>query len=88
MLCQFLAESKMNQLHVYIYPGFPGGSVVKNPLATQELQETQVRSPSREDPLEDGLATHSSVQCPCLENPMDRGAGVLQSIGLQRVRHG
>ena len=51
----------MSQLHVYIYPGFPGGSVGKNPLAMQELQETQVRSLSREDPLEDGLATHSSV---------------------------
>ena len=23
----------------------------------------------------------------CLENPMDRGAGGLQSTGLQRVRH-
>ena len=55
-----LADSKMNQLYLYIYPGFPGGSVVKNPLAMQELKETQVRSLSREDPLEDGLATHSS----------------------------
>ena len=34
--------------------------MVKNPLAMQELKETQVRSLSREDPLEDGLATHSS----------------------------
>ena len=24
------------------------------------------------------------LQCPCLENPMDRGAGGLQSMGLQR----
>ena len=24
---------------------------------------------------------------PCLDNPMDRGAGVLQSIGLQKVGH-
>ena len=51
----------MNQLYVYIYPGFPGGSVVKNPPAMQELQGTQVRSLSREDPLEGGLAAHSSV---------------------------
>ena len=27
------------------------------------------------------------LQYSCLENPMDRGASGLQSIGLQRVRH-
>ena len=31
------------------------------------VQETQVQSLGREDPLEEGKAT-------CLENPMDRGA--------------
>ena len=31
----------------------------------------QVRSLDREDPLEEGIATHSSI---CLENSMDRGA--------------
>ena len=41
--------------------GFPGGSVVKNPPAVQELQEPQVRSLSQEDPLEEGMATHSSI---------------------------
>ena len=34
---------------------FPGGSVVKNPPAKQE---TQVRSPGGEDPLEKEMATH------------------------------
>ena len=29
----------------------------------------------------------SPLQYSCLENPMDRGSGGLQSIGLQRVRH-
>ena len=38
--------------------GFPGGSVIKNPPATQK---TQVQSLGREDPLEDETATHSSV---------------------------
>ena len=28
----------------------------------------------------------NSVQCSCLEKPMDRGAWWLQSIGSQRVR--
>ena len=32
--------------------------MVKNPPA---VQETQVRSPSREDPPEKGMATHSSI---------------------------
>ena len=40
--------------------GFPDGSVVKNLPAVQELQEMQVQSLSQEDPLEEGMATHSS----------------------------
>ena len=35
----------------------------------QETQETQVQSLGVEDPLEEGMATHS---CSGLENPMDR----------------
>ena len=35
--------------------------MVKNPPAVQELQELQVRSLSQEDPLEEGMATHSSI---------------------------
>ena len=38
--------------------GFPGGSVVKNP---PPMQETWVRSPDQEDPLEKEMATHSSI---------------------------
>ena len=41
--------------------GFLGGSVVKNPPAMQEPQETWVRSLGQEDPLGEGMATHSSV---------------------------
>ena len=35
------------------------GSVVKNPPAMQERQETWVQSLSQEDPLEKGMAIHS-----------------------------
>ena len=62
--------------------GFPGGSVVKNLPATQE---TQVQSLGWEDPLEEGMETHSSIlawRIPCIERP-----GGLQSMGSQRVRH-
>ena len=38
--------------------GFPGGSVVKNPPAMQEMQ---VWSLGQEDPLEKEMATHSSI---------------------------
>ena len=36
------------------------------------MQETRVQSLDWKDPLEKGIATHSSILC--LENPMDRGA--------------
>ena len=43
---------------------------VKNPPV---MQETWVQSLSWEDPLEEGMASHSSIYS-CLENPMDREA--------------
>ena len=51
----------------------------------QETQETQVQSLDQEDPLEDEMATHSSIfawKIPWTEQP-----GGLQSVGLQRIRH-
>ena len=61
---------------------FPSGSAVKNMPAMQELQETQVCSLGQEDPLEKGIATHSSIlawRIPWTEEP-DR----LQSMGSHR----
>ena len=49
------------------------------------VQETTVRSLGWEDPLEKGMATHSSIlawRIPWTEKP-----GGLQSMGLQRVGH-
>ena len=43
--------------------------MVKHPPT---MQETQVRSLDREDPLGEGKTT--PLQYSCLENPMDRGA--------------
>ena len=34
-----------------------------------------------------GKGIGNPLQYSCLENPMDRGAGGLQSMGSQRVRH-
>ena len=49
------------------------------------MQETQVQSLGWEDPLEKGMAAHSSIlawRIPWTEDP-----GKLQSMGSQRVRH-
>ena len=49
------------------------------------MQETWVQSLGREDTLEKGMATHSSIlawKIPWMEEP-----GRLQSMGLQRVGH-
>ena len=49
------------------------------------MQETQVQSLGREDPLEKEMATHSSIlawKIPLTEEP-----GGLQSMGSQRVGH-
>ena len=39
--------------------GFPSGSAVKNLPAAQQLQETRVQSLGWEDPLEEGMTTHT-----------------------------
>ena len=41
--------------------GFPSGSAVKNLPVVQERQETQVPSLGRDVPLEEGMATHSTI---------------------------
>ena len=49
------------------------------------MQETRVPSLGQEDPLEKGMATHSSIlawRIPWTEEP-----GGLQSMELQKVRH-
>ena len=65
--------------------GFPGDSVVKNPLAQQEMQEMWVRSLGWEDPMEKEMATYSSVLA--WEIPWTEEPGRLQSMGSQRVGH-
>ena len=60
--------------------------MVKNPHAMQESEEAQAGSLGQEDPLEEGMATHSRIlawKIPWAEEP-----GRLESIGSQRIRHG
>ena len=49
------------------------------------MRETRVRSPGREDPLEKGMAIHSSTIA--WKIPWTEESGRLQSLGSQRVRH-
>ena len=63
--------------------------MVKNlsgdPGDIQETQETRVQFLGEEGPLEEGVATHSSIlawRIPWTEEP-----GGLQSMGSQRVGH-
>ena len=65
--------------------GFPGGSVVKNPPAVQETQKKRVQSLGREGPLEEGMATHSSILAGKI--PWVVELGRLQSMGSQSVGH-
>ena len=65
----------------FIFLGFPGGSVVKNPPANAGDADWSL---GQEDPLEKEIATHSNSlawDIPWTEEP-----GVLQSTGLQQSR--
>ena len=62
--------------------GFPGGSLIKNLPAKQEMQAWSL---GWENPLEKEMAIYSSIlawKIPWTEEP-----GRLQSIGRQRIRH-
>ena len=49
------------------------------------MQETWVQSLGWEDPLDKGMATHSSILAWKISRTEEPGK--LQSMGLQRVRH-
>ena len=64
-------ESSVIILPVLTFEGFPCGSVVKNPPAMQEMQETVSIPGSGRPP---GGGHGNPLQYSCLENPMERGA--------------
>ena len=76
---------RRDRLPIPVFWGFPGGSDGKEPTC---MQETLVPSLGREDPMEEGMTTHSSMVA--WRIPIDRGAWwatLGQSTGSQRVRH-
>ena len=64
-------------------PGFPEGSVLKNPPAMQEPRKMLVQPLGH--PLKEDMATHSNI--PNWRITWTEEPGGLQSIGSQRVRH-
>ena len=81
----YTADNNVNWYSHCVNWGFLSGLVGETPPATQELQETQVGSLGHEDPLEEGMAIHSSILA--YRMPRTEESGRLQSIGSQRVRH-
>ena len=59
--------------------------MVKNLPKVEEMQEMWVQSLTQEDPLEEGMATHSSV--PAGRILWTEEPGRLQSMGSQSVGH-
>ena len=57
-------------------------ALVVKKLPANEIHEFH---PCREDPLEEGMATHSSI--PAWRIPQTEETGGLQSIGSQRLGH-
>ena len=77
-------KRKKHNIKIQLQPlrGFPGGSAVRNLLANAgEAQGLWIGSLGQEDPLEEGMATHSSIlawRIPWREEP-----GWLQSMGCK-----
>ena len=82
MIDLFLSVCKRTVLCSLLF--FPRGSAIRNLAAMQETQETQFRSLGQEDPLEEEMATHSSIftgKIPQTEEP-----GGLQSKGSKKTQ--
>ena len=84
----YLSIYHLSLYHLSVYTlsdlwSFPGGAVVKNPPANAGDARDEVLSLGQEDPLEEGMTTHSSILA--WETPWTEEPGRLQSMGLQRV---
>ena len=70
----------------HVLSGVKASLVAQSVKNLPAVQETPVQSLDREDPLEEGMATHSSLLS--WRIPRTEGPGGLQSTGSRRVRHG
>ena len=82
IVCIIYSSLGTQKYFPYIY-GFPGGTSIKSLLAKAGDTGTQVQSLGQKDPLEEGMATHSSILSWRISRT--EGPGRLQSMGSQRV---
>ena len=68
---------------IWVFMGFPGGSVVKKKKNCLPMQEMWVRSQGWEDHLEKEMGTHSNILA--WKIPWTEKLARLQSLGLQRT---
>ena len=80
-MCSSIEENLLKDCYIIKRTSLVAQMVKNLPV----MQETQVQCLGQEDPLEKGIATHSSIlawRIPWREEP-----GRLQCIGSQRVEH-
>ena len=78
-------ESQLRSYDVFNQTPKKASLVAQTVKSLPAMQETWVQSLDQEDPLDKGMATHSSIlawRIPWTEEPIG-----LQSVGSQRVRH-
>ena len=78
-VCDRKRKFKQHQRMTKHTMGFPGGSVIKNPLPMQKMQ---VRSLGCEDPLKKEMTMYSRILA--WEIPWTEEPGELQSMGSQK----
>ena len=79
-------KNPLNLKRVHKNLGFSGDtSGKKNPLANSDNIRDTGLIPRSGRSLGEGNS--NTLQCSCLDNSMDRGAGRLQSMGSQRAGH-
>ena len=69
----------LNDIFCIYSEGFPGGASSKEPSCQRRRRETQVRTLGWEDPLKEGMATHTTILS--WRIPWTAEPGKLQSIG-------
>ena len=65
--------------------GSPGGSVVKNPPAMQEMQETLVLSMRWENPLEEEMTTYSGISAANIPSTDEPGGPQSSKVAKSRT---
>ena len=70
---------------MYFIPGFPGGSVVKNPPANEGDTRDMISTPGSGRSPGGGSGNHSSI--PAWEASWTEEPDGLQFLRMQRVRH-